>query len=289
MAIKAHVKERMGDVPAVFVINMVKDTERRAAMEARLDTLQLPYAFFPAVDGRAAGGVNSPFYDGPRRRRVFGRDMLPGEIGCLLSHRTIFEKMVEDNIPCAVVLEDDVVFEKDFPDVLRALLSTPVKWDVIRFLGSAKIYKRGCRKIAPLTGRYWLARLPTAPGGAHGYLMTRHAAQVMLKHMRKNWLPIDTLQGRAWETKLETLVVHPAPLWPDNEAGSTIGDARFDKTVRLEGLDKTLYPFRRALYKAGEALGKKYIYWSAWRRDGNGGRYRDPPSRKATADESSRI
>jgi len=89
----------------------------------------------------------------------------------------------------------------------------------------------------------------------------------MLKHMQSNWKPIDTLQGRVWETGLETLVVHPAPLHPDPGAGTTIGDERFDKTITLTGLDRTLFPLTRGLFKINENIGKKWVYWSSWPRD----------------------
>lgn len=254
-------------MPRTFVINMAKDQKRRDIMTKRLEEAGVPYEFFAAVNGYELDFKDAPYYDRQKRRRFFGRDLLPGEVGCLLSHRGIYEKMDRENIEYAVILEDDVIFEKDVKDVLQALLKTDVPWDVIRFLGSEKIYKRGCRIIAPLTGRYHLARLPTAPGGAHGYLLTLKAARVMLSHMQKNWVPIDTLQGRSWETKLETLVVHPAPLFPDPQAGSTIGDDRFDKTIQLEGLEKTLFPLHRAWFKLSESLGKRYIYLSSWLRD----------------------
>lgn len=257
--------------PPVFVINMATDSARREVMRARLDKTGVGYEFFPAVDGRGFDLSQLAAYDGAKRRRYFGRDMLPGEMGCLLSHRNIYEKMVTENIPVAVILEDDVVFEEDFREALLTLLGTKIKWDVIRFLGSKKIYARGCRKIAKLTDKYWLARLPTAPGGAHGYVLTLEAAKVMIRHMQRNWMPIDTLQGRMWETGLETLVLWPAPVHIDNSE-STIGEAaRMDKTVKLTGLERALYPFFRAVYKITDTLGKRYVYWGSWLRDGKNG------------------
>lgn len=260
------------DFPRVFVINLPRDTDRRHAMAARLDAIGISHEFVDGVDGATIDLDTTPFYDGAKRRRCYGRDMTANELGCLLAHRKIFEKMVAENMEHAIILEDDVVFEADFPDVIRALIKSPVPWDVIRFLGAGKIYERGCRIIAPLVGNYALARLPTTPGGAHAYLMTQKAARVMEAHTRVNWVPIDTLQGRCWETGLETLVVHPAPLGTDPAAGSTIGDQRFDKTVRLVGWAKRFYPVTRFWFKLCEGLGKRYVFWSAWFRDRGFGR-----------------
>ncbi len=266
-------------LPPVFVINMEKDAHRRRAMKDRLDAIGLPFAFFDAVDGRALSLDACPVYDGARRRRYFGRDMTRGELGCLMSHRAVYRKMLDEGLEAALVLEDDVLFEDDFPAVLRALMTTPVPWDLIRFLGSAKIYRRGCRIVAPLLGGYALARLPSTHGGAHAYLIRRAAARRLYLHTERSWVPIDTLQGYCWRTGIESLVVHPAPLRTDDAAGSTIGDVRFDKTVRTAGLARALYPLSRFWFKLWENSGKRYVYWSAW--------FRDRRSRRAAA--SSRV
>ncbi len=256
--------------PPIFIINMPKDLQRREAMQVRLDDIGVKATFIDGVNGREMSDEEiANVYDSEKRKRYFGRDMTKGEIGCLLSHRKIFAKIVDEEIENAVILEDDVIFEPDFKQALEAVIASPMKWDVIRFLGSKKIYKRGCRKIKNLGNtRYQWARLPTAPGGAHGYMVTLGAAKTMLKHMRKNWLPIDTLQGRCWETGLETLVLYPAPLYPDPEEESTIGnDTRFDKTVKLEGLARSLYPLTRTWFKLCENIGKRRVYLGSWLRD----------------------
>lgn len=254
-------------IPRIFVINMPRHEERRQSMLRRAKDITLDIEFFEAVDGASLSKEQLSFYDSIKRKKYFGRDLQRGEIGCLLSHRGIYEKMIRENIPSAIILEDDIIFENDASSVFDALNKSSVKWDVVRFLGSKKIYKRGCRIIAPLIGRYFIARLPTAPGGAHGYIIKLEAARVMLTHMQRNWLPIDSLQGRMWETGLETLVVYPAPLFPDDQEASTIGDKRFDKTLQLKGLAHWLYPLNRAWFKLEEAVGKKYIYLSSWFRD----------------------
>ena len=45
-----------------------------------------------------------------RGQRNYHRELTNGGIGCYLSHTNIYKKIVEDNIPYAVVLEDDVQF-----------------------------------------------------------------------------------------------------------------------------------------------------------------------------------
>ncbi len=258
------------NLPPIFIINMPKDKERRSAMQERLDNLEMEGHFIEAVNGREMSDEQiEAVYDSAKRKRYFGRDMTKGEVGCLLSHRKIYEKMVSENIDSAIILEDDVIFEEDFKKALSGIINSPMKWEVIRFLGSKKIYKRGCRKITKVgDSRYQFARLPTAPGGAHGYLLTLKSAKIMIDHMQFNWLPIDTLQGRIWETGLETLVLYPAPLYPDPLEESTIGnDVRFNKTVTSKGMARKLYPLTRTWFKLSENVGKRSVYWRSWFRD----------------------
>lgn len=246
---------------------MTKDATRREVMASRAKEAGLDIEFFEAVNGRELAADQLGFYDRDKRLRYFGRDLLPGELGCIRSHHNIYEKIVAENISVSVVLEDDVLLEPDVRSVFEALTQTKRPWGMVRFLGSKKIYKRGCRIIAPLVGRYSLARLPTTPGGTHGYMIKLDAAKRMLNYTKKSWLPIDAVQGRTWQTGIETLVVYPAPLCPDDQEISTIGDQRFDKTLKIKGWMRMLYPFNRSFYKLEEALGKKYIYWSSWFRD----------------------
>lgn len=253
----------------IFIINMNKNIERRDLMRKRAEAAGLEVEFISAIDGREMTEEEiGKWYDSAKRKRYFGRDMTLGEIGCLMSHRSVYEKIVAEKIPYAVILEDDVVFEADIGKALASIPEAPIKWDVIRFLSHSKVYKRGFRKIMPLGNtRYQFARSPAAPGGAYGYLVSCHAAEVMLKHMQRNWLPVDVQLGRVWETGLEMLLIVPSPLRHDASCGSTIGGERFDKHVDLKGLARVMYAFSRARFKLAENCCKRWVYFSSWFRD----------------------
>lgn len=238
--------------PLVFVISLKDSGERRRAMAARLDPLLIQYSFFDAVDGSAFDPQALPAYDRLRRRLFFGKDLTAGEMGCLLSHRAVYQYMADHGIPVAVVLEDDALPAPDLPEVVRLLMDTPVPWDVIRFLGRDKVY-RNSRAVKKLSGVYTLTRPAGTPGGTYGYTLNLKAARRFLGCMQKNWLPVDILQGFVWRTGLEIFAVRPSPVMPDDAVESTIGDARFDKTVRLSGWQKAAYPLTRLYFKISHA------------------------------------
>lgn len=45
-----------------------------------------------------------------RGKRTYHSELISGAIGCYLSHIRIYKKIVEDNIPYAIIFEDDVRF-----------------------------------------------------------------------------------------------------------------------------------------------------------------------------------
>ncbi|MCC3306456.1 glycosyltransferase family 25 protein [Sneathiella sp. HT1-7] len=257
------------DLPPIFVINRPKDTHRRADMTGRLAKVGLTPIYFDAIDGYKLDIPNLADYDGEKRRRYFGKDLKAGEIGCLLSHRAIYEKMVAENIPQALVLEDDTFLADDFKNVLQDIQKTTIHWDLIRFIGHGKVFDIGYRTLAPLSHGYSITRVPTSPSGAYAYLLTLKAATRLLHFMQRNWVPVDIIHSRAWQTRLETLLIHPSPVKPDLEGPSTIGEERFDKAKQIRGLTKLLHPFYRFWYKLSNGAGKRILYLMAWFRDRN--------------------
>lgn len=252
--------------PPIFVISLPSSAQRRATIGSRLDALGVPWRFFDGFDGSKLSPENYPDYDRTRRRLFFGKDLTPGEMGCLLAHRAVYRHMTDTNIPVAVVLEDDVIPAPDFDSVLMALLTTSVQWDVIRFIDKDKVYCNS-REVAALDKSHWLIRPFGTPGGTYGYMLNLHAAKKFLSHMQGNWLPVDTLHGFVWKTGLEVLAVRPSPVAHDDEVTSTIGDARFDKALQLQGWQKAVYPLTRFYFKMTHMLCTRVSSQSSLVRD----------------------
>jgi glycosyl transferase family 25 len=83
---------------AVFVISLADAEQRRRVITDYLSRLGLPWSFF---DARR--------YD-PSDQEVSQRaDMTPGEIGCFLSHRALWNHIATSDLDYAVILEDDTV------------------------------------------------------------------------------------------------------------------------------------------------------------------------------------
>lgn len=100
----------MKNLIKAYIINLERSVERREYMENILKGLPfLSPEFVKAVDGRAMSMEE--------RRGAFDDDLFqkrnsnvarPGEVGCTLSHQKCYRKIVEENEPYVLILEDDI-------------------------------------------------------------------------------------------------------------------------------------------------------------------------------------
>lgn len=251
----------------VYIISLEHSHARREVISSRLAELNLPYEFRSGVDGRKLDLFEHPDYEPEKRRIFYGRDLSKGEFGCVLAHREIYRHMKENQIPRAVVLEDDAILTTELPAVIKALCRIPKTWDLVRFLGRPKNY-RASRPIVSLQGTScMLSRPHGTPGGAYGYVLNLHAAERLLSMMQRNWLAIDTLHGVTWLTGLKTLSVMPSPVLPNDDIPSCIdrldNDVRWDKSLHLAGWRRSLYPLSRGMWKAYLNFNIKYVWISS--------------------------
>lgn len=103
----------------VFVINLDKDKERLSIVSQRLKELGVSYE-------RVAGINANEMTENERRDAVnkfrfwcvVGRQCRAGEIGCAMAHKKVYQQMCEQGISVACILEDDVVLDDRFPEIL---------------------------------------------------------------------------------------------------------------------------------------------------------------------------
>jgi hypothetical protein len=151
----------------VFVINLPRATERRAAVERRMQAIGLAYEIVEAVDGRMLSPAELEVLCGPKR------PFSPGEVGCYLSHMKVYRLIVERGVPVAAVLEDDahrnpMVTELLVPGI-RSDCSTSVSSTIGRSASAARSSATSttpfaCRRTSLPTGwrRRRTARTPSS-------------------------------------------------------------------------------------------------------------------------------
>lgn len=172
-----------------FVVNLATATQRREAMQALLSQHQITAVWLDAVDGRLIPEAElAQHFDVERAKLEYG-SMARGEIGTSLSHVNTYRQMVEQHIPYAVVLEDDVELASNFCSVLSQLpgLVASTEPAMVQLTHVERAYNNSaqplgeCRLMRP-HGGVWLTS---------GYFITLAAAQNLLNALYPVWTVAD--------------------------------------------------------------------------------------------------
>ena len=116
----------------IFIINLPKDKYRKEFMANQMHDLRLQYEFVEGKLGTDPEVVSS--CDNTLAIKEHGKVLTTGEKGCAFSHRSIYERMLRENIPKALILEDDAVLPKNISQILDKELSRKnINWEWLSF------------------------------------------------------------------------------------------------------------------------------------------------------------
>lgn len=116
----------------IFIINLPRDPERKEFMGTQMDKLALSHEFVTGFTGHDENVMKS--CDDEMSSKYNNSVLTKGEKGCAYSHRYIYEKMVIENIRCALIMEDDAILPNDFKEILEKEVNRKNKnWDWLSF------------------------------------------------------------------------------------------------------------------------------------------------------------
>jgi glycosyl transferase family 25 len=184
----------------IFVISLSDQKKRQDYIRSLFDTKGIPFEFLFGVDGRKLSQEEiDTFYDSKKARKYDG-ELSRGEIGCSLSHKLVYERMIKNKIERALVLEDDVNLKDDFFLILDFLEKIPVNNYVIKLdkFNSGQIgYNNGSRALfapwhqIPLNKEYSIKQPLHDPTLAWGYYIDIKAAHTLFNLHSKVFIVAD--------------------------------------------------------------------------------------------------
>ena len=257
----------------VFVINLARDGERRAAVGGRLDALGIAHTFLQAVDGRALSGAEQE-RAAPRRRQLYHRALTANEIACGLSHLAAIAEGARLDCDFFCVLEDDVIPAPQLPLCLApgALAALP-EFDALRLFTHLDRWDKPSRIVGEVHGSIVVRML--RPGwGCQGQIYSHKGAAKILAAMTSLRAPFDyALYHDCHVAGLKVLELRPGMVVRDLANESSIGEGRLGaeepKTAR-ERLRRNLLRTRRKLFAAlgffrAWGLGQFLAFLRLWR------------------------
>lgn len=211
----------------IFVISM-PNHPRRDYMRKHLADFHIPFAFFDATDGRALSDIQkSAIYDNSRAIKTHWA-LSDGEIGCAVSHKNIYQKMVDENINDALILEDDVVVDNTLQSFIKNYKDIVPHTAELLFLGHrgfgfATIQNLFCRRGFVRWNTHTIGRNYKIIGGAYAYYITQAGAKKMLQAIGDTvWLPADGLTSDILVHRCVSYMIHPPIVSPYGVSESTI-------------------------------------------------------------------
>ncbi len=166
-----------------FIVNLEQSVERKLYMENLLKDYPLEYEFIPAVDGRKIQDLEA-VYDKNKAVKIAKRELNAGEIGCALSHKKIYKKMIDEHIPQALILEDDITILKNFMPVYTALSKQKIGNKIV-LLDANKTKKMKAIWKKKIINNYAMYLVLNNYAGTYGYVIGLEAATRIYNHSIK--------------------------------------------------------------------------------------------------------
>lgn len=241
---------------ATFVINLESATDRKAHMTKQLADVGMSFEIMRAVNGKSlAPEYVAQVYDAAGAREIQRRPLAPGEIGCALSHVSIYQAVLDRDLSVALVLEDDARLNSDFSRLIKPLTESIVKETrpTIYLLTHLMRYKR--KLLQEVGGSHGLHQMVDACC-AHGYLINRAAAAVMADMFSPICYPIDAWTRIAETGRIRILGLNPYIIGHSElskESNLEMDRGAIDTTFQPVGLGRLSFYLRFYLYE-------KFVY-----------------------------
>jgi len=184
----------------IYLINLDRRPDRLAKMTERL--AGLPFIRISAIDGEQLKDLQ---YGSEMKKH----NMTKNEIACILSHKKIWETIVDKKIPFACILEDDACLSSSFPDFIRDTTWLPNNFDVIKLeTYIRRVYLSFKKKRAR---NRQLRKLFSIHFGTAGYIFSLEGANKLFDITRELNRPIDYLIFEAKNTNPELNILQISP------------------------------------------------------------------------------
>lgn len=170
------------------MISLTSADQRRQHIEHEFKQHSVDFKFFDALSPVQAKPLAEKMQLDIHSERITG-----GELACFMSHVSLWQKMLDENIPYMAIFEDDIFLGADASQLLMRTDWIRPEQDIIKIeafankilLGKTEKIPNTCREIAPLKCK----NLGTA-----GYILSQKGAAAYLDLIKSHEIiPLDEM------------------------------------------------------------------------------------------------
>jgi glycosyl transferase family 25 len=242
----------------IWVINLDRSIDRMASVRANLVPHGVAFERIQAVDAAQLSddGI-SQIYDTEVNQKKYFSPLKKGEIACFLSHRLAWQALLDSAYECAVIIEDDVVFDNNplswMDDLATWLAQQPPT--LVKLFSRREV--RG-KSLHTLNHEIKMLQSDLPPLGTQAQMLNRQAAKLLLQNSTSFSLPVDVALQAWWETGVNVLTVNPniAREVSAGLGGSTLSGHRSTTTMQ-----KIIRELKRPVYRLNRYRLAKLKAW----------------------------
>ena len=215
---------------ACYLLNLDRSPDRLARAGAALRASGLDAVRVRGVDGATLTDEQRALADPRATRRVTGRALSDGEVGCYLGHLHALRTLLEDGASHALVCEDDVRPDPVLGELCEALAERGGDWAVAILANPARRPFTPIGEIEAQDRRFSIQRAHYPPMNAWANLWTRAGAEEMLREFARPLEPWDHAVRRFAQRSDSAIALDPSPVAAPQDASEI--DARGSRSER---------------------------------------------------------
>ena len=228
-----------------YIIHLERATARKPIVADLIAALPIPTEVFPAIDGAALD--HDTLYSNVVRkshlRPHYPFELSKGEIACYKSHRAIWQKIVDEDLDAALVIEDDAAIDLEtFGPALELAQTCIDDFGVIQF--QTRPAPHGATVLAQMQDvqvvRPRITMLRTTAA-----IISKSAAARLLAASKMIDRPVDSFMQLTVATGQSLVVVAPSGI---SEVSDRIGGTTIQKR-RKSNAERIAREFHRAKYR----------------------------------------
>lgn len=201
----------------IYLLNRAEEKTRLEHFRIQADRLRQSFARIDAVNTEQVETDSTlNHYDKAENARYYYRALRVSEIATYLSHRLAWQRMLDDGVDFAIILEDDVLLANSFVYLARTIAELELPWHVLKL---AEPYARVKSKKIERCGAATMVRYPHIPLGTSAYVINREGAETMLRWSERFYRPLDVDFQWAWQPGLKVRGIRPYPVQVSHRLG----------------------------------------------------------------------
>jgi glycosyl transferase family 25 len=236
----------------ICLINLARSTDRLTACAKQLDAYSLPFDRIEAVNGDSLDStIINNLYN--FNDSSYHKHMTNGELGCYLSHVRAWQKIVDEQLDYAVILEDDILLQENIQGGLEAIEYIQQPWDIIK-LAEVSAKRKVVHQIP--VGDFSLVTYNKVPSRTCAQVVSLSGAKKLLAASSSINRPIDIELQYWWECELSVFGLKPYIVKANHDEVSEIDRNLNRNNVEQSFLKKVMISFY-FLFKNKKELKKR--------------------------------